>query len=318
MIVDLASRYVGTSAQPAVFRNAAALTLRGGLGAPAPTQVFARDNQGLASGGRLAGVLASVRGAARGVSEAEALLAKASDGVAAIAAALADMKVLADAAAESAVSDVDRAILHSAFNALRDEISAVVNRTAYDGVRLLDGDGGTSRSFTFAIGGSAANGSATIEITAATAANLAPGLDSATLLAYDDANDTAALVDTAIEAADGLAAVLRAASGRAAAAGDVNAVIGAGMGAARNGLLEIRGIADQSRQTTIRVTGDAGVGLFSRERIATSESLFSSLPGAFSDAAVDAPTGSEGVGRGGESRTADENAPAREKVDLRV
>ncbi len=318
MIVELSSGYVGTSAQPAAFRGAARLALQRVPGAPAPTQAFIRDSQGLAPGGRLAGALASVGGAARGVSEAEALLARAGEGVAAVAAVLDDMKVLADAAAESTVSDVDRAILHDAFNALRDEIAAVVDRTAYDGVRLLDGDGGTSRSFSFVIGGSAGNGSATIEISAATAANLAAGLDSATLLGFDDANDTAALVDTAIEAADGLAAVRRAASGRAAAAGVVNAVVGAGMGTARDDLLEIRGIADQARQTAIKVTGDAGISLFPRDRIAAGDSLLSSLPGVPSSDGEATSAGDGDTGGGGEDRNAGDSAPARKTVDIRV
>lgn len=273
MIVELSTGYIVPGAQSPAFRNTVSAS-----SAPKPAQVLARDAQGLAPAGRLGIALGAMKGAERGIDAAQGLAAAALTGVEAIAAALADMKVLSEAAAETTVSNTDRAILNAAFGALRDEISAIVDRTTYDGVKLLDGDGGASRSFTFTVGASASSGAAaTVTIGAATAAGLASGLETASLLTAAGAAGSDALVDTAIEAADGMAAALHAAAGRAAAAADVNGHAGAGTSAVRDGFLEYRSLVDQTRQNAITISAEADLALAARDAAIASGGAISTL-----------------------------------------
>jgi flagellin-like hook-associated protein FlgL len=302
MIVELVTGYSGTATQsPVVARSG---TTARTSGAFTPTQSLKRDAQGLAPAGRLALAMGAAKGAAAGAATAQSLLSAAKTGIDAIAAALDDMKVLSETAAEADMSARDRAILHDAFEALRSEIGAIVDRTTYGGVKLLDGDGGASRSFTFTVGSSDGDSAkATVSIAKATAAGLAAGLESASLLTEAGATVADALVDTAIDAAAGIGGVLRAAAGRADAAADVGSRVSAESGAVRSNFLELRATADRARAISQDVAGEAGYSLVP-EAAATTKAILDSLP---------ASGGGDGAEDGGE----DASRP-REKVDIRA
>jgi flagellin len=303
MIVELNTGYSGTATQsPALAR---AQSSARAAGAFVPTQSLSRDSQGLAPAGRLALAMGAAKGAAAGTATAQSLLSTAESGVDAIAAVLADMKVLSEAAADTDMSARDRAMLQDAFEALRTEIGAIVDRTTYGGVKLLDGDGGTSRSFTFTIGSSDGDGAkATVSIAKVTAAGLASGLESASLLTEAGATATDTLVDTAIDAAAGIAGALRAAAGRADAAADVGSRVSAESGSVRSNYLELRATADRARGIRQDIASDAGYSLVP-EAATTARAMLESLP-----ASKDGESTSDSGG---------EAAPQpREKVDIRA
>lgn len=303
MIVELSTGYIGTGTQlPAVRRNASASMREGAT--PGPAQFLARDTQGLVQAGRLAVGMASASGATRGINAARDLFAVAEAGVTSISAVLAEMKVLAEAAAGDAVSSADRAILDAAFGALRDEVAIIVGRTTYGDVTLLDGDGGAARSFSFTLGVSGSSrATAEISIAAATSAGLAAGLESADLRSEAAAGAAETLVDTAIEAAAGLANVLRAAAARADAAAEVNAHAAAGSATVSDGLLEFRSVTDERRQTAREVSADAGLV------------LAPSSVAARDGAAVAELIGSLAVPASAERKATDEKVPAARAGD---
>ncbi len=262
MIVQLATGILGGSAQYP--------SLRGG---GAPTLTLARDRQALRTAGALGATLGAAAAGAKAAATAKSLLAVAEVGIVAIEAALAGMKTAAKAAKDSGsaasasgLSDTDRAILHSEFDALRTEITDIVNRTLFDDVKLLDGDGGASRSFSFGTGGGSNPGAdTTVTITAAGAAQLAAGLETADLLTQAAATSAEALVITAQQAAAGIKGALRADQGRLDTGAAVGAAVSAGAGAVRDAGLEYLGIVDGAREASHRVAVDGGLNIYGRD-----------------------------------------------------
>jgi len=259
MTIQLATGLLGGSATYPSFR-----------GGNAPTLTLSRDRQALRTAGSFGAALGAASAGAKAAATGKSLLAAAEVGIVAIEAVLADMKTLAKAAKDSGLtasaaglSDTDRSILHSEFEALRSKITDIVNRTVFDGVKLLDGNGGASRSFSFGTGaGTEPGGDTTVAISSASAAQLATGLDTADLLTQTNGTAAEALVITAQEAAAGIKGALRADQGRLDSGGAVAADINAGAGAVRDAGLEYQGIVDISREAANRVALDRGLNIY--------------------------------------------------------
>ncbi len=284
MTVQLATGVLGGSATYPSLRSGAA---------PSPTLTLARDRQALRSAGTFGAALGAVAAGAKAAATGKRLLAAAEVGIIAIEAVLADMKTLAKASKDSGLtatawglSDTDRAILQTEFEALRTEITDIVNRTLFDDVKLLDGDGGASRSFSFGTGGGSEPGAdTTVTITAAGAARLATGLDTADLLTQATASAAEALVITAQQAAAGIKGALRADQGRLDTGAAVGANVTAGTGAVRDAGLEYFGIVDGAREAANRVALDGGLNIYGSDGgLKAGNSLTKGLFGGFNDA----------------------------------
>lgn len=261
VIVQVGTGLIGASSQPNAIRR--------GLGLPsgnaAPTESLKRDLQGLAPAGRLALDIGALQGASKGASTAQSLLDAAKTGARAIETVTTQLKALATAAAETGLSNTDRALLNSNFDVLRAEITAIVDRTTFDGVKLLDGNGGASRSFTFTVGGSSGAGaSATVEISAATVDGLASGFATADLLTEASATSTKALATTAKEAATGIVQALEAQATAINAGSSVGANASSAVNSTRNGFLQFDLVTDKSREFSADISTEAGIDLSSR------------------------------------------------------
>jgi flagellin-like hook-associated protein FlgL len=259
MIVQLSTGAIGGSAQ---------LPSRSGGGTP--TLSLSRDRQALRTAASFGAALGAAAAGAKAAATGKNLLAAAEVGIVAIEAALADMKIAAKAAKDTGLtasaaglSDTDRAILHTEFEALRTEITDIVNRTLFDDVKLLDGDGGASRSFSFGTGGGSEPGAdTTVTISAASVARLATGLDAANLLTQAAATSAETLVITAQDAAAGIKGALRADQGRLDAGAAIGAAVSAGAGAVRDAGLEYQGIVDEAREAANRVALAGGLNIY--------------------------------------------------------
>lgn len=261
MTVQLATGILGGSATYPTIR---------GTAAPRPALALTRDRQALRTAATFGAALGAVAAGAKAAATAKSLLAVAEVGMVAIEAALADMKAIATTAKDSGtaatiwgLSDTDRAILHSEFEALRTEITDIVNRTLFHNVKLLDGDGGASRSFSFGTGGGSEPGAdTTVTISAADAARLATGLESADLLTQATAASAETLVITAQEAAAGIKGALRADQVRLDTAVVVGNHVTAGTATVRDGGLEYQAILDPARALAAAVALEGGLNLY--------------------------------------------------------
>jgi flagellin len=265
-----------------------------------PTLTLSRDRQALRTAGSFGATLGAAAAGAKAATTGKSLLAAAEVGIVAIEAVLADMKIAAKAAKDkgltasaAGLSDTDRAILHTEFEALRTEITDIVNRTLFDDVKLLDGDGGASRSFSFGTGGGSEPGAdTTVTITAASAAQLATGLDTASLLTQAGATSAEALVITAQHAAAGIKGALRADQGRLDAGSTIGAAVTAGAGAVRDAGLEYQGIVDNAREAANSIALDGGLNIYGSDGgLKAGNSLTSALVTGFVSSAPSDNTG---------------------------
>ena len=288
MTVQLATGTLGGSAQ---FPSRSGGT---------PTLTLSRDRQALRTAGSFGAALGAVAAGAKAATTGKNLLAAAEVGIVAIEAVLAEMKTLAKTAKDTGtkasaagLSDTDRAILHSEFDALRTEIADIVNRTVFDSVKLLDGNGGASRSFSFGTGaGTEPGADTTVTIAAATTAQLATGLDTADLLTQTNGTAAEALVITAQQAAAGIKGALRADQGRLDVAAAIGAGVTAGAGAVRDAGLEYQGIVDAAREAANSIALDGGLNIYGSDGgLKAGNSLTSALVTGFVSSAPSDDTG---------------------------
>ncbi len=296
MTIQLATGIIGGSASYP--------SLRGGA---APTLTLTRDRQAIRTAGAFGAALGALSAGAKAAETGKKLLAAAEVGIIAIEVALAKMETAAATAEDTGtdasahgLSDTDRAILHNVFDTLRSEIANIVNATLFKDVALLDGDGGASRSITFGTGASGnAGADTTVTISAATAAELATGLDTASLLTQSGASAAEALVVTAQEAAAGIKGALRADQGRLEAGRAVGAHVTAGTAAVRNSGLEYQGIVDGARQVANRVALEGGLNIYGSDGgLKSGNKLSSSLVTGLDLGGSSADTGGAGETQG--------------------
>jgi flagellin len=320
MIVELGTGYVGTARQAASVRNTTAAASSGRA-----TRTLGREVQGFAPASRAGLTLGALNGANKSAAEATSLIATASAGIKSISAVLDDMKVIAAKVTGNTLSDSDRAFLHQSFSALRDQIGDVVTRTTYDDVALLDSDGGAVRTFDFTVGGSSGSGAGTtVTIAAAKASGLASGLESADLLTLSNATSAEALVDTAIDAAEGIANTLRTQSHRINTTGGINSRAGAGEAVVRDNYLQYKMTADQARGISLAVGADAGIAFGLEDggvgQNALVAGLVSSLPSVATsrtnDGGSEAPQGTSATKD--KSSAGGDTTPSRSRVDIKV
>jgi len=105
-----------------------------------------------------------------------------------------DLQSLAAQAADSALSDHERAILNFEFKEIRDEIDAIANAANFQGQQLL----ATDRTFSVKVGsGTTSNDTFNITLLSSLSSSLATGLDTASLDSLANAQSAQTLAETA-------------------------------------------------------------------------------------------------------------------------
>ncbi len=181
-----------------------------------------RDVLALALGSRLSGEIRAMVRAENNARDGATLLQVADAALAEIETHLERMEELADDAAEGDLSSVERGILNAEFADRRAEIDSIAAETEFNGSKILS-DGGTD--LTVKVGADADSADdITFTIQAATAADLATGLDSDEIYTVAGADQAAANVVSAQNTlADIQASVAGAATRFASALGRLSA-----------------------------------------------------------------------------------------------
>lgn len=255
-------------------------------GSDGPSARYTRDLSGLRTAAQRGVEIAAVDAGKAGIAAALTDLATAETGVVKIEAALAQIKKVTEQASQKTVDDAtgieeshsdillaqglsttDRALLQQEINDLRTEIGNIVTATVNEaGVALLDGDGGSSRTLTYTVGGSDEGGETlTISINAATVSELASGLESAAVTTASGATSADSLAATAQEAAAGIRHALAAARNSASGTDGLrNAYVGH-VGAEKASNLELKGEVDVTRAAVRATLEDAGISTFTQK-----------------------------------------------------
>lgn len=309
MSLEIGSGYIGSVAQPQGI-VARGFHVRPGVRPESASPVgLARDAQAVLVAGRIKGEIASV---ARGQATAERgikFATAATDGLDALKANLDRMEVIAKAShsttkvkdkagniVELADSDQERAIYQVEFDALRTEIDEIVDRTKFNGTKLLDGGGGASQSFSFKVGGGSADATGndvTITLKAATVAQLDAGLGGADLSTLSGATAAEAVVKSAQATLNDIRGTVLGAQGRFDAAitnGDTKVSF---LKSEADQRLEFKAIEDAARALAGNVARSNGItleGFEERTQLKAQSTLLTSAPGVFAGAGAAAPT----------------------------
>jgi flagellin len=198
------------------------------------------DAFSIAVGNRLAGRIAGLLQGQENATTALSLIDVADQGLADIDSKLARMKVLAARGASvklestdptpPATSRVERALLNTEFDNLRSEIDAIAENTSFEGLKVLNGSGGSGAlELSFNVGGDGGAGDVvTVSIESGKAANLDSSLATATLFTVDGAtaalSDVNAAIDKEKDVRAGLRGSIERLHGAVAGAGEQAAV----------------------------------------------------------------------------------------------
>jgi len=159
------------------------------------------DPAGLAISERFRGQIVSMEEAERNANYNVNLLSTAEGAMSVIDEKLVRMRALSIEASNGAITDDDRAILDTEFQALKSEITRIANVTNYNGLYLIDGTYSSS-SIRFQVGTYATEGEDfyNVNINSMTASAL--GLSGASLTSTTNASSAITTIDTAIDSKD--------------------------------------------------------------------------------------------------------------------
>jgi flagellin len=195
-MLSLVSSLISPAALPS--QRAVAQTTPTGTGTQLPvarTPLRADDSFSVAVGAKEAADIGALSGASRNAGKGASLLQVAATGLSEISDALTRMEELAELAETSSYSDGERAIMNAEFNELSAEIDAIVDRTEFNDIKVLEGI-----SLDFKVGtGNASQDSITVSISAATVADLDASLASDSIGDESSASDALTNVTNAID-----------------------------------------------------------------------------------------------------------------------
>jgi flagellin len=159
------------------------------------------DPAGLAISERFRGQISSMEEAERNANYDVNLMSTAEGALGVIDEKLTRMRALAIEASNGAMTDSDRAILNTEFQALGSEITRIANVTNYNGLHLLNGDF-SSTGIRFHIGTYAVAGQDYYSATLGAMTASALGLNGVDLTSTTNANGAIGSLDAAIELKD--------------------------------------------------------------------------------------------------------------------
>jgi len=159
------------------------------------------DPAGLAISERFRGQIVSMQEAERNANYDINMLSTAEGAMSVIDEKLTRMRALSVEAANGSITDDDRVILNTEFQALKSEITRIAEVTNYNGINLINGDY-SSASIRFHVGTYAVDGEDyyDVNINSMTASSL--GLSSTDITSTTNAASAITAIDTAVESKD--------------------------------------------------------------------------------------------------------------------
>ncbi|MCB1183259.1 flagellin FliC [bacterium] len=223
------------------------------------------DAAGLAISESLKSDIRALDQAARNAADGISLIQTAEGSLDEVSNILLRMKELAEQSLNGTLSDTDRGYLNSEYNALQSEITRISDGVDFNGVKLLDGTGG---SVNIQVGiGTTASDSVAVNLgtdTDATALGLTTGVDSAT-----NASTAMDQIDTAIRSVVSARGNFGAVQNRLEASIRNINMTSENLSAANSRIRDVDVASETSRMTSYQILQQAGVAMLAQANMTT-------------------------------------------------
>ncbi len=223
------------------------------------------DAAGLAISESLKSDIRALDQAARNAADGISLIQTAEGSLDEVSNILLRMKELAEQSLNGTVSDTDRGYLNAEYTALQEEITRISDGVDFNGVKLLDGSGG---SVSIQVGiGTTGSDSVAVDLssdTDATALGLTTGVDSAT-----NASSAMDQIDAAIASVVSNRGAFGAVQNRLEASIRNINMTSENLSAANSRIRDVDVAAETSRMTSFQILQQAGVSMLAQANMTT-------------------------------------------------